>query len=130
MPIYKCPRCNSSDTYFADRQELRSTGGPFGESYTVDVKKAFCRKCAEPMVNMGPTKAEAEATQAAIERNVKFFTSKRGILVIAVVVLGALAFLYGLWSLVNGWIQCMDGSNYVTEIVDGETIYTNTCAAY
>ena len=74
MPIYKCPRCRGSDAYFANRQELRSTGGPFSESYTVDVKKAFCRACGEPMDNLGPTPQEAKAAEEAIEKTIKFFT--------------------------------------------------------
>jgi hypothetical protein len=130
MPIYKCPRCHGNDVYFAKRQELRSTGGPFGESYTTDVKKPFCRTCAEPMDNMGPTPAEAQASAAAIDKTVKFFSSKLGILVIVVAVLMALAVIYGVYSLISGWVQCMDGSNYATEIIDGETVYINQCDSY
>lgn len=130
MPIYKCPRCRGSDTYFANRQELRSTGGPFSESYTVDVKKAFCRACGEPMDNLGPTPQEAKAADEKLEKAINFFTSKLGILVIIIAVLTAIAIIYGIWSGINGWIQCMDGSNYATEVVDGETLYINQCDAY
>lgn len=130
MPIYKCPRCHGNDVYFAKRQEVRSTGGPFGETYTTDVKKPFCRACAEPMDNMGPTPEEAAATAAAIDKAVGFFSSKRGILVIVITVLLAIALIYGVYSLINGWVQCMDGSNYVSEVVDGETFYINQCSDY
>lgn len=129
MPIYKCPRCHGNDVYFAKRQELRSTGGPFGESYTVDVKKPFCRTCGEPMDNMGPTPQEAQATAAAIDKTINFFTSKRGILVIVIAVLTAIALIYGVYSLINGWVQCMDGSNFASHVIDGETSYINTCDA-
>jgi hypothetical protein len=112
------------------RQELKSTGGPFSESYTVDVKKAFCRKCAEPMDNLGPTKAEAEASAAAIEKTINFFRSKLGILVIVIAVLTAIAIIYGVFNLINGWVQCIDGYNYQSEVVDGETLWNNQCDAY
>ena len=82
MPIYKCPRCRGNDVYFANRQEVRSTGGPFGESYTVDVKKPFCRPCGEPMDNLGPTPEEARASAAATEKTISFITSKLGIFLI------------------------------------------------
>lgn len=130
MPIYKCPRCHGNDVYFAKRQELRSTGGPFGESYTTDVEKPFCRPCGEPMNNMGPTPQEAQARAAAIDKTVNFFTSKRGILVIVIGALIAIALIYGVYSLINGWVQCMDGYNGKLEIVDGETLYNNQCDAY
>jgi len=129
MPIYKCPRCHGNDVYFAKRQELRSTGGPFGEAYTVDVKKPFCRTCGEPMDNLGPTPQEAQATAAAIDKTINFFTSKRGILVIVIAVLTAVALIYGVYSLINGWVQCMDGSNFASQVIDGETSYINTCDA-
>ena len=82
------------------------------------------------MDNMGPTPAEAQASAAAIDKTVKFFSSKLGILVIVVAVLMALAVIYGVYSLISGWVQCMDGSNYATEIIDGETVYINQCDSY
>ena len=130
MPIYKCPRCRGNDVYFANRQEVRSTGGPFGESYTVDVKKPFCRPCGEPMDNLGPTPAEAQASAAAIEKTINFFTSKLGIFLIIVAILLAGLIIYGIYSGINGWVQCMDGYNYESEVVDGETLYLNQCDAY
>jgi len=130
MPIYKCPRCRGNDVYFANRQEVRSTGGPFGEAYTVDVKKPFCRPCGEPMDNLGPTPEEVQASAAAIDKTISFFTSKRGILVIILVLFTAIALIYGIYSLINGWVQCMDGYNYSSEVVDGETLYLNQCDAY
>ena len=130
MPIYKCPRCRGSDTYFANRQELRSTGGPFSESYTVDVKKAFCRACGEPMDNLGPTPQEAKAADEKLEKTINFFTSKLGIFLIIISVLAIGFVIYGIWTGINGWIQCMDGSNYAREVVDGETLYINQCDSY
>jgi len=38
--------------------------------------------------------------------------------------------IYGIWSGISGWIQCMDGYNYKSEVVDGETLYRNQCDAY
>lgn len=130
MPIYKCPRCRGNDVYFADRQEVRSTGGPFGESYTVDVKKPFCRPCGEPMDNLGPTPEEARASAAATEKTISFLTSKLGIFLIVVAILLAGLIIYGIYSGINGWVQCMDGYNYESEVVDGETLYLNQCDAY
>ncbi len=130
MPIYKCPRCRGNDVYFANRQEVRSTGGPFGESYTVDVKKPFCRPCGEPMDNLGPTPEEARASAAATEKTISFITSKLGIFLIVVAILLAGLIIYGIYSGINGWVQCMDGYNYESEVVDGETLYLNQCDAY
>lgn len=130
MPIYKCPRCRGNDVYFANRQEVRSTGGPFGESYTVDVKKPFCRPCGEPMDNLGPTPEEARASAAATEKTISFMTSKLGIFLIVVAILLAGLIIYGIYSGINGWVQCMDGYNYESEVVDGETLYLNQCDAY
>jgi hypothetical protein len=130
MPIYKCPRCRGNDVYFANRQEVRSTGGPFGESYTVDVKKPFCRPCGEPMDNLGPTPEEARASAAATEKTISFLTSKLGIFLIVVAILLAGLIIYGIYSGINGWVQCMDGYNYESEVVDGETLYLNQCDAY
>ena len=130
MPIYKCPRCRGNDVYFANRQEVRSTGGPFGESYTVDVKKPFCRPCGEPMDNLGPTPEEARASAAATEKTISFMTSKLGIFLIVVAILLAGLIIYGIYSGISGWVQCMDGYNYESEVVDGETLYLNQCDAY
>lgn len=130
MPIYKCPRCHGNDVYFANRQEVRSTGGPFGEAYTVDVKKPFCRPCGEPMDNLGPTPEEARASAAATEKTINLLTSKLGIFLIVVTVLIAGLLIYFISSEIYGWVQCMDGSNYATEVVDGETLYINQCNAY
>jgi hypothetical protein len=130
MPIYKCPRCRGNDVYFANRQEVRSTGGPFGEAYTVDVKKPFCRPCGEPMDNLGPTPEEARASAAATEKTISFLTSKLGIFLIVVAILLAGLIIYGIYSGINGWVQCMDGYNYESEVVDGETLYLNQCDAY
>ena len=130
MPIYKCPRCRGNDVYFANRQEVRSTGGPFGESYTVDVKKPFCRPCGEPMDNLGPTPEEARASAAATEKTISFMTSKLGIFLIVVAILLAGLIIYGIYSGINGWVQCMDGYNFESEVVDGETLYLNQCDAY
>ena len=130
MPIYKCPRCRGNDVYFANRQEVRSTGGPFGEAYTVDVKKPFCRPCGEPMDNLGPTPEEARASAAATEKTISFFTSKLGIFLIVVALFLAGLIIYGIYSGINGWVQCMDGYNYESEVVDGETLYLNQCDAY
>ena len=82
------------------------------------------------MDNLGPTPQEAKAAEEAIEKTIKFFTSKLGILVIIIAVLSAIAIIYGIWSGINGWIQCMDGYNYKSEVVDGETLYLNQCDAY
>jgi hypothetical protein len=82
------------------------------------------------MDNMGPTAAEAKASAAAIDKTINFFTSKRGILVIVIAVLTLIALIYGVYSLINGWVQCMDGSNYARKIIDGETLYIDTCDAY
>lgn len=82
------------------------------------------------MDNLGPTPKEAKAAGEKIEKTINFFTSKLGILVIIIAVLTAIAIIYGIWSGINGWIQCMDGSNYATEVVDGETLYINQCDSY
>ena len=82
------------------------------------------------MDNLGPTPQEAKAAEEAIEKTIKFFTSKLGILVIIIAVLSAIVIIYGIWSGINGWIQCMDGYNYKSEVVDGETLYLNQCDAY
>jgi len=81
------------------------------------------------MDNLGPTPQEAQATAAAIDKTINFFTSKRGILVIIFAVLTAVALIYGVYSLINGWVQCMDGSNFASQVIDGETSYINTCDA-
>ena len=130
MPVYKCPRCRGNDVYFANRQEVRSTGGPFGEAYTVDVKKPFCRPCGEPMDNLGPTPEEAQASAAATEKTISFLTSKLGIFLIVVSILIAGLLIYFIVSGINGWVQCLDGYNYSSEVVDGETLYINQCDAY
>jgi mycoredoxin len=82
------------------------------------------------MDNLGPTPEEAQASAAAIDKTINFFTSKRGILVIILVLLAVIAFIYTVYSLINGWVQCMDGYNYSSEVVDGETLYINQCDAY
>ena len=82
------------------------------------------------MDNLGPTPQEAKAAEEAIEKTIKFFTSKLGILIIIIAVLSAIVIIYGIWSGINGWIQCMDGYNYKSEVVDGETLYLNQCDAY
>jgi hypothetical protein len=79
---------------------------------------------------LGPTPEEAQASAAAIDKTISFFTSKRGILVIILVLLAVIAFIYTVYSLINGWVQCMDGYNYSSEVVDGETLYINQCDAY
>lgn len=78
-------------------------------------------------MNMGPTPEEAKKTNDAIDAGVNFIFSKAGVVTIVLVVLVAAALIYGIWSVVNGWVQCMDGSNYAREIVDGETLYLNQC---
>jgi hypothetical protein len=82
------------------------------------------------MDNLGPTPEEAQVSAAAIDKTISFFTSKRGILVIILALLAVIAFIYTVYSLINGWVQCMDGYNYSSEVVDGETLYINQCDAY
>jgi hypothetical protein len=82
------------------------------------------------MDNLGPTPEEAQASAAAIDKTISFFTSKRGILVIILVLLTAIALIYGIYSGINGWVQCMDGYNYSSEVVDGESLYINQCDTY
>lgn len=82
------------------------------------------------MDNLGPTPEEARASAAATEKTISFFTSKRGILVIILALLAVIAFIYTVYSLINGWVQCLDGYNYSSQVVDGETLYINQCDAY
>jgi hypothetical protein len=82
------------------------------------------------MDNLGPTPEEAQAAAAAFDKKIDFFTSKRGILVIILVLATAVALIYGVYSVINGWVQCMDGYNYSRQVVDGETLYINKCDAY
>ena len=82
------------------------------------------------MDNLGPTPQEAKAADAALEKTINFFTSKLGILVIIISVLAIGFVIYAIVSGINGWFQCMDGYNYQSEVVDGETLYINQCDAY
>ena len=82
------------------------------------------------MNNLGPTPQEAKAADEALEKTINFFTSKLGILVIIISVLAIGFVIYAIGSGINGWIQCMDGYNYQSEVVDGETLYINQCDAY
>jgi hypothetical protein len=82
------------------------------------------------MDNLGPTPQEAKATEEALEKTINFFTSKRGILLIIITVLTAILFIYVIGSGINDWIQCIDGSNFSSEVVDGETLYIDKCDAY
>ena len=82
------------------------------------------------MDNLGPTPQEAKAADEKLEKTINCFTSQLGILIIIIAVLSAIVIIYGIWSGINGWIQCMDGYNYKSEVVDGETLYLNQCDAY
>lgn len=82
------------------------------------------------MDNLGPTPEEARASAAATEKTINLLTSKLGIFLIVVTVLIAGLLIYFISSEIYGWVQCMDGSNYATEVVDGETLYINQCNAY
>jgi hypothetical protein len=82
------------------------------------------------MDNLGPTPQEAKAADEKLEKTINFFTSKLGIFLIIISVLAISVIIYGIWSGINGWIQCMDGYNYKSEVVDGETLYLNQCDAY
>ena len=82
------------------------------------------------MDNLGPTPEEARASAAATERTISFLTSKLGIFLIVVSVLIVGLLIYFISSEIYGWVQCMDGSNYAREVVDGETLYINQCDAY
>jgi hypothetical protein len=82
------------------------------------------------MMNMGPTPEEAKRTNDAIEARVNFLFSKKGYITIFVVLLLAVGLIYGVWSVINGIVQCMDGYNYETKVIDGESIYINQCDAY
>jgi hypothetical protein len=82
------------------------------------------------MDNLGPTPEEAQASAAAIDKTISFFTSKLGIFLIVVALFLAGLIIYGIYSGINGWVQCMDGYNYESEVVDGETLYLNQCDAY
>ena len=65
MPIFKCPRCHGNDFYYAERQEIKTTDGSYPTQYVANVRRAFCRICAEPMINEGPTPQEIEADRNA-----------------------------------------------------------------
>jgi len=82
------------------------------------------------MDNLGPTPEEARASAAATEKTISFMTSKLGIFLIVVALFLAGLIIYGIYSGINGWVQCMDGYNYESEVVDGETLYLNQCDAY
>jgi hypothetical protein len=82
------------------------------------------------MDNLGPTPEEVQASAAAIDKTISFFTSKLGIFLIVVALFLAGLIIYGIYSGINGWVQCMDGYNYSSEVVDGETLYINQCDAY
>ena len=65
MPIFRCPRCHGNDFYYAERQEVKTTDGSYPTQYVANVRRAFCRKCAEPMINEGSTPQEIEAERNA-----------------------------------------------------------------
>jgi hypothetical protein len=65
MPIFMCPRCRGNDFYYAERQEVKTTDGSYPTQYVANVQRAFCRQCAEPMINKGPTPEEVAAERNA-----------------------------------------------------------------
>ena len=82
------------------------------------------------MDNLGPTPEEARASAAATEKTISLLTSKLGIFLIVVSIFIAGLLIYFIVSGINGWVQFMDGYNYSSEVVDGETLYINQCDAY
>jgi hypothetical protein len=43
---YKCPRCDGTDIYFAQRQRITGVGGIYGNKAQM-VKTALCKVCGE-----------------------------------------------------------------------------------
>ena len=43
---YKCPRCEGTDIYFAQRPRIQGVGGVYGNK-EVMVKTALCKNCGE-----------------------------------------------------------------------------------
>ena len=44
---------------------MKTTDGSYPTQYVANVQRAFCRQCAEPMINKGPTPEEVEADRNA-----------------------------------------------------------------
>jgi hypothetical protein len=43
---YKCPRCEGTEIYFANRQRITGAGGIYGNRAKM-VKTALCKQCGE-----------------------------------------------------------------------------------